>query len=93
MVIWMGFARLLFLALLVLLARDLWRGEVQRALWTLALIGAGWVPYMLVFVYQRHVVPLLLMAGFMLLGLTARPVISRTPSSRPTTAPPHPTVA
>jgi hypothetical protein len=91
MVIWMGFARLLFLVLLGLLARDLWRGEVQRALWTLALIGAGWVPYMLVFVYQRHVVPLLLMAGFMLLGLTARPVISRTPSSQPTTAPPHPT--
>ena len=91
MIAWMGFARLMFLGLLAFLARDLWRGQAQRALWTLALVGAGWVPYMLVFAYQRHVVPLLVMAGLMLLGLTAHRGISRTTSFQPTTVPPHPT--
>ena len=73
MALWMGFARVMFLALLILLVRDLWRGQVPRALWTLALVGAGWVPYVLIFAYQRHTVPLLVMDGLMLLGLTALP--------------------
>ena len=73
MIVWMGFARLMFLALIVLLTRDLWRGEAHFVLWTLALVGAGWVPYVLVFAYQRHTVPLLVMDGLMLIGLTAFP--------------------
>jgi hypothetical protein len=73
MTVWMGFARLMFLGLIVLLARDLWRGEAHRVLWTLALVGAGWVPYVLVFAYQRHTVPLLVMDGLLLIGLTALP--------------------
>ncbi|HKT73918.1 MAG TPA: hypothetical protein VJQ47_13585 [Steroidobacteraceae bacterium] len=69
MSVWMGFARLLFLALVTFIVRDLWQGNRERPLWTLALVAAGWLPYILVFAYQRHVVPLLLMAGLLLLGL------------------------
>jgi hypothetical protein len=70
---WMGFARLVFLGLLVCIARDLWHGDVRQSLWTVALVGAGWAPYLVVFAYQRHVVPLLVMAGFLLLSLYNRP--------------------
>jgi hypothetical protein len=73
MLAWMGFARLVFLALVVCVALDLWHGNVRQSLWTLALVGAGWAPYLVVFAYQRHVVPLLVMAGFLLLGLYYRP--------------------
>jgi len=69
MLLWMGFARLMFLALLIFLVRDLWGGRLQRSLWALALTGAAWAPYVLVFAYQRHVVPLLVMAGFVLVTL------------------------
>jgi hypothetical protein len=69
MMAWMAFARVLFFSMLVLTVRDLWRGRQWQSFWTLALICAGWLPYFLVFVYQRHVVPLLVMSGFVLLEL------------------------
>ena len=37
-----------------------------EALWLLAFLGAAFAPYILVFSYQRHVVPLLVMAGGLL---------------------------
>jgi len=73
MLIWMGFARLVFLVLVVFLIRDSRAGvgsaQGRRALWTLTLLGAAWVPYIAVFGYQRHVVPLLVMAGMLLASL------------------------
>jgi hypothetical protein len=69
MLVWMGFARLVFWILFVLLVRDLWGKNKLRSVWTLALIGGAWAPYVLVFVYQRHVVPLLVMTGVLLLVL------------------------
>jgi len=69
MFLWMGFARVMSLVLLALLLRDVWQRRLRRSLWTLALLGAGWAPYVLVFAYQRHVVPLLVTAGFFLLIL------------------------
>ncbi len=66
---WMGFARVVFWTLVALLVRDMWRGNVLRPFWTLALLGAGFAPYVLVFAYQRHVVSLLVMAGLLLLAL------------------------
>lgn len=69
MFVWMGFARLVFWTLVALLVRDVWRGNVLRSAWTLALLGAGLAPYVLVFAYQRHIVPLLVMAGLLLLAL------------------------
>jgi hypothetical protein len=66
---WMGFARLVFFGLLLLIARSLWRGELERSVWTLLLIAAGWAPYIAVFAYQRHLVPLLIMDGFLCIAL------------------------
>jgi hypothetical protein len=69
MLIWMGFARLLFFALLALIARDIWRGHLARSVGLLALVAAGWLPYLAVFSYQRHLVPLLIMDGLLLVVL------------------------
>ncbi len=69
MFVWMACARLIFFSLLALAVRDLWHGQVRRSLGVLAFVGAGWIPYLVVFVYQRHVVPLLVMAGFLLVAL------------------------
>lgn len=68
MIVWMAFARVVFLALLLCIVRGLWGGNQRQSLWTLAFVGAGWAPYAVVFAYQRHVVPLLVMAGFVLLA-------------------------
>jgi hypothetical protein len=69
MLVWMGYARALFGVLLGYLIFDLWRGNRRQPLWALALIGAGWAPYLLVFAYQRHIVPLLVLAATLLLSL------------------------
>jgi hypothetical protein len=69
MLVWMGFARLVFFALLALIVLDMRRGHLGRSLWVLALIAAGWIPYLAVFSYQRHLVPLLIMDGLLLIVL------------------------
>lgn len=66
MTVWMILARLISFFLLFRLARECWRGHRADALWTLALLGAAFAPYLIVFSYQRHVVPLLVMAGGLL---------------------------
>jgi hypothetical protein len=69
MLAWMAVARLTLFAMLGCVVRDLLRGQVRQPLSSLAFIAAGWAPYVVVFVYQRHVVPLLVMGGFLLAGL------------------------
>jgi hypothetical protein len=69
MLVWMGFARLVLLTLVILLIRELKLGDVRQSAWELALLAAGWVPFLLVFSYQRHIVPLLVMAGMVLVSL------------------------
>jgi len=66
MVAWMILARLVFFYLVLRLCSDLARARRGLALWTLALLAAGFAPYVIVFGYQRHVVPLLIMAGGLL---------------------------
>lgn len=67
MLAWMTLARLVFFFLVVRLLAEL-RGARRNieALWILALLGAAFAPYVIVFSYQRHVVPLLVMAGGLL---------------------------
>lgn len=63
---WMLFARGVFFALLIVLLAEIVQGRYHQALWTLALVGAAFAPFIIVFAYQRHVVPLLVLAGTLL---------------------------
>jgi hypothetical protein len=65
---WMVFARLVSFILLARLIVDFVRGRRADSLWTLALLAAAFAPYLIVFSYQRHVVPLLVMAGGLLIA-------------------------
>jgi len=60
---WMLFARI---ATLILVGRALWeavrRRRVER-LWIVAFVLAPFTPFMFVFAYQRHVIPLLIFSG------------------------------
>jgi hypothetical protein len=78
MLAWMIFARAIFLGLLVLLVRSAvgrphtglrWMHTRVQALWALAFLLAGWAPYLAVFNYQRHLIPLLIMAGTLFCSL------------------------
>jgi hypothetical protein len=71
MAIWMVVARLIFFLLCFWLFAELAAGRRGMALWALALLAAGFAPYVMVFSYQRHVVPLLLMAGGLLVSCYA----------------------
>jgi hypothetical protein len=66
MLVWMLIARLPFFVLLALIARDLRAGRNRAYLWAGLLLLAGCLPYILVFSYQRHVIPLLEMAAALL---------------------------
>jgi hypothetical protein len=76
MVAWMVYARILFF---ILCLRILWglRSAAGRApLWALLLLAATCAPYVLVFSYQRHLIPILVMAGaFLVLLHMARPPV------------------
>jgi len=66
MLVWMLAARMALYFLVFRLGLEIARGHRFAALWTLALLAAGFAPYIIVFGYQRHVVPLLVMAGGLL---------------------------
>lgn len=75
MLVWMIAARLTLFFLIFRLVGELAGESRNTALWTLALVAAGFAPYIMVFSYQRHVVPLLVMAGGLLVvryGMSAR---------------------
>jgi hypothetical protein len=75
MLAWMIAARAALFFLIFRLVKDLFGRGRDTALWILALLAAGFAPYVIVFSYQRHVVPLLVMAGGLLVvryGITAR---------------------
>jgi len=78
---WMLIARLPFFILLACLYRDLRVGRNPTYLWAALLLAAGCLPYILVFSYQRHVIPVLQMAAVMLAILYCR----RTPKCAPPT--------
>src|SRR4051794_4376652 len=46
-----------------------WMPARVQALWALASLLAGWAPYLAVFSYQRHLIPLLIMAGTLFCSL------------------------
>lgn len=78
MLAWMTAARLLSFFLVFRLILELRGAARAGALWTLALLGAGFAPYLVAFVYQRHIVPLLVMAGGLLVTryfLTPRRIV------------------
>jgi hypothetical protein len=66
MLIWMTLARLVSFFLVFRLLGELLARRNVEALWILGLLGAAFAPYIIVFSYQRHVVPLLVMAGALL---------------------------
>lgn len=66
MLAWMLLARAVSFFLLFRLCAELVSAGRGAALWILALLGAGFAPYIIVFGYQRHVTPLLVMAGGLL---------------------------
>ena len=66
MLAWMILMRAASFFLVFRLVFELAGAGRAAALWILALLGAGFAPYTLVFAYQRHIVPLLVMAGGLL---------------------------
>jgi hypothetical protein len=66
MLIWMTLARVISFLLVFRLLRELAARRDVATVWILALLGAAFAPYIIVFSYQRHVVPLLVMAGGLL---------------------------
>ena len=66
MLTWMTLARLVLFFLLFRLSRELAGPRRVEAFWILVLLAAAFAPYVIVFSYQRHVVPLLVMAGGLL---------------------------
>jgi hypothetical protein len=66
MLCWMVLVRLVSLVLIVSLIVDFATGRRADALWTAALVAAAFAPYVAVFAYQRHVIPLLIMCGGLL---------------------------
>jgi hypothetical protein len=77
MVSWMIFARCVSVALVIAVLRSAIRGHRRETLWSLALVGAAFSPFVIVFAYQRHVIPLLLMAGTLLVILFQDSLVSR----------------
>jgi hypothetical protein len=74
MVTWMIFARGVSAAFVIVALRRIFQGRIlqgyrREALWALLLLGAAFLPFVIVFAYQRHVIPLLLMAGTLLVIL------------------------
>jgi hypothetical protein len=68
MLVWMAVARLISFVLICRLVLEIAGERRSDALWMLALLGAAFAPYIIVFGYQRHVVPLLVMAGGLLVA-------------------------
>jgi hypothetical protein len=66
MIGWMAAARGVFFLLLGYLLLDLRAGRNRSYAWAVALLLAACVPYMIVFSYQRHMIPVLQLAGTLL---------------------------
>lgn len=66
---WMVYARVLFFTLLVLTINDARLRARRLYLWLPVLLTAACAPYVAVFGWQRHVVPILVMAGTILVFL------------------------
>jgi hypothetical protein len=87
MVTWMIFARCVSVAFVIAALRRIFKGRITRggitqgdrreAFWALLLLGAAFSPFVIVFAYQRHVIPLLLMAGTLLVILFQDRVVLR----------------
>jgi hypothetical protein len=69
MVSWMTFARCVSAAFVIVALRRFMQGYRREAAWGLLLLAAAYSPFVSVFAYQRHVIPLLLMAGALLVIL------------------------
>ena len=69
MLLWMLYARILFFAAVALSVLAAYRRHLRRHLWIPAMLGAACAPYALVFGWQRHMVPVLMMAGTVLVFL------------------------
>jgi len=85
MLVWMVIARLPFFLLLAFVYRDLRAGRNPSYGWAALLLAAGCAPYVLVFSYERHVIPILQMAAVMLAVLYFRktPGLSRSDRKLP----------
>lgn len=66
MIGWMAAARAVFFLLLGYILLDLWAGRNRSHGWVIALLFAACAPYMIVFSYQRHMIPVLQLAGALL---------------------------
>ncbi len=80
---WMVLARLVLFTLVVRLIIDVRTGPRAVPLWTLALVGAAFAPYVAVFAYERHLVPLLVMSGGLLVFRYLSGVRATVPTGRP----------
>lgn len=74
MVGWMIFARALFFILCIRILWDARAPGRRSLLWAIMLLGAACAPYVIVFSWQRHLIPILVMAGaFLVLLYMAKP--------------------
>lgn len=69
MITWMIAARSVFFWLVLRIVLDLIAGRNRRYAWALALLAGACMPYMVVFAYQRHTIPILVLAGSLLVFL------------------------
>jgi hypothetical protein len=69
MAAWMIYARALFFALLILVCRELRNPSKRQHLWVTLLLAGACTPYVAVFGSERHMVPILVMAGTLLVFL------------------------
>ena len=77
MTAWMLIARLLMFLLVGRVLRDAIRRGCLRPLWVLAFILGACAPYVLVFAWERQIVPILVFAGAALVLLYHSPTIRR----------------
>jgi hypothetical protein len=87
MIGWMVAARAVFFLLFWRILRDVAAGRNRTYGWAAALLVAACLPYMVVFSYQRHVVPVLELAGAFLAIFYLAPALrcpSEAASSQPT---------
>jgi hypothetical protein len=84
MAAWMVYARILFFALLIMLCKELRNRTRRQYLWVAVLLAAACTPYVAVFGAERHMIPILVMAGTLLVFLfmaTPRDARGRTAGS------------
>jgi hypothetical protein len=74
MIVWMIYARIVFFALCIMILWDA-RARAKRSyLWVILILAGACAPYVVVFNWQRHMIPILVMAGaFLVLLYMAHP--------------------